>query len=290
MRVLVLVVTLLGLLVAAPATAGQQRHGLYRSYVALGDSYASGPGIPAQTGLPAGCARSDHNYPALIARWLRVPDFTDVSCGGARTVDMTAPQQVSGGTNPPQLNALRPDTQLVSLMIGGNDIGFGEILQTCGGLAARDPNGNPCQQHYTAGGKDQLAARVTAVGPKIAAVINEIHKRAPRAHVVVVGYLRILPAKGSCFPVVPFATGDGPYFDSVGRRLNTELATQARKNKASFVNTYAFASGHDACQAPDRKWVEGLSPTSPAASMHPNAKGMQAVAVISVPTVLFGRF
>ncbi|MBP2322937.1 lysophospholipase L1-like esterase [Kibdelosporangium banguiense] len=289
MRVIVLVVTLFGLLMAAPAAADQQ-HGLYRSYVALGDSYASGPGIPAQTGLPAGCTRSDHNYPSLIAKWLRIPTFTDVSCGGARTVDMTSPQQVSGGTNPPQLNALRADTQLVTLMIGGNDIGFGEILQTCGSLAMKDPNGNPCERHYTAGGKDQLAARVTAVGPKIAAVIKEIHKRSPKAHVVVVGYLRILPAQGSCFPVVPFATGDAPYFDGVGRKLNAELATQARKNKASFVNPYAFASGHDACQAPDRRWVEGLIPASPAAPMHPNAKGMQAVAVLSVPTVLFGRF
>jgi lysophospholipase L1-like esterase len=289
MRVIVLVVTLLGLLVAAPAAADQQR-GLYRSYVALGDSYASGPGIPAQTGLPAGCARSDRNYPALIAKWLRIPSFTDVSCGGARTVDMTTPQQVSGGPNPPQLNALKPDTQLVTLMIGGNDIGFGEILQTCGSLAAKDPTGNPCEKHYTAGGRDQLAARVTAVGPKIAAVINGINKRSPKAHVVVIGYLRILPAKGSCFPIVPFATGDAPYFDGVGKKLNAELAAQARKNRASFVNPYAFASGHDACQAPDRKWVEGLVPTSPAAPMHPNAKGMHAVAVISIPTVLFGRF
>jgi lysophospholipase L1-like esterase len=289
MRVIVLVVTLLGLLVATPANA-QPRHGLYRSYVALGDSYASGPNIPTQVGTPAGCARSDHNYPSLIAQWLRIPGFTDVSCGGARTVDMTAPQQVSGGVNPPQLSALRKDTELVTLMIGGNDIGFGEILQTCGGLAMRDPNGNPCQQHYTAGGTDQLAARVTAVGPKIAAVIKEIHKRSPKAHVVVVGYLRILPAQGSCFPTVPFATGDAPYFDGIGKKLNAELAGQARRNNASFVNPYAFSWEHDACQAPDRKWVEGLIPTSPAASMHPNAKGMQAVAVIAVPTILFGRF
>lgn len=289
MRAIVLVVTLLGLLVAAPANAAQQPHGLYRSYVALGDSYASGPGIPAQTGLPAGCARSDHNYPSLLAKWLRIPRFTDVSCGGARTVDMTAPQQVPGGVNPPQLNALKPDTELVTLMIGGNDIGFGEILQTCGRLAAADPTGNPCQRHYTAGGTDQLAARIAATGPKVAAVLAGIQKRSPRAHVVVVGYLRILPPTGSCFPAVPFAAGDGPYFDGAGRKLNAEIAAQAKKHKASFVNPYAFAKGHDACQPPDRKWVEGLNPTSPAAVMHPNAKGMQAVAAIAVPTVLFGR-
>jgi lysophospholipase L1-like esterase len=280
MRVAVLL--LLGLLVAVPADAAPGRGG----YVALGDSYASGPGIPDQTGLPAGCARSNHNYPALLAQWLRISDFTDVSCGGARTIDMTAPQQVPGGPNPPQLNALKKDTRLVTVMIGGNDIGFGEIIQTCGRLAAQDPTGNPCQQHY----KGELAARVAGVGPKIAAVLDGIHKRSPNAHVVVVGYLRILPATGSCFPQVPFATGDGPYFDGIGQSLNSQLATQARKHGASFVNPYAFATGHDACQPPDRKWVEGLGPTSPGAPMHPNAMGMRMVAAISVPSVLFGGF
>ncbi|CAM3853982.1 SGNH/GDSL hydrolase family protein [Kibdelosporangium persicum] len=288
MRVFVLVVTLLGVLVA-PASA-QPRHVLYSTYVALGDSYASGPGIPNQVGLPAGCARSDQNYPSLIAKWLRVPGFVDVSCGGARTVDMTRPQQVSGGTNPPQLNALRADTELVTLMIGGNDIGFGEILQTCGRLASQDQQGNPCERHYTAGGTDQLAARIAGVGPKISAVLDGIRKRSPRAHVVVVGYLRILPANGTCFPQVPFAAGDVPYFDRTSRKLNAELAARAAKHKASFVNPYPYSYGHDACQAADRKWVEGLFPSSPAAQMHPNAKGMQAVAMLSVPTVLFGRF
>nr|WP_042195384.1 SGNH/GDSL hydrolase family protein [Kibdelosporangium sp. MJ126-NF4]CEL21976.1 putative secreted hydrolase [Kibdelosporangium sp. MJ126-NF4]CTQ92756.1 putative secreted hydrolase [Kibdelosporangium sp. MJ126-NF4] len=288
MRVLVLVVTLLGLLVA-PAAAEPQ-HGVYRSYVALGDSYASGPGIPNQVGQPAGCARSDQNYPALLAKWLRIPQFTDVTCGGARTVDMTKPQKVSGGTNQPQLNAVRADTELVTLMIGGNDMGFGEIVRTCGQLATHDQQGNPCERQYTSGGTDRIAARITGVGPKISAVLDGIRTRSPRAHVVVVSYLRILPPNGTCFPQVPFAAGDMPYFDRMSRMLNAELAAQAAKHKASIVNPYPYSHGHDACQPPDRKWVEGLFPSAPAAQMHPNARGMQAVAMLSVPAVLFGRF
>ena len=35
-------------------------------YVALGDSYTAGPLIPT-TDLAGGCARSDHNYPTLVA-------------------------------------------------------------------------------------------------------------------------------------------------------------------------------------------------------------------------------
>src|SRR5688572_13564253 len=48
------------------------------SYGALGDSYTAGPLIPVQTGQPAGCQRSDHNYPSLVAETLGVAGFTDV--------------------------------------------------------------------------------------------------------------------------------------------------------------------------------------------------------------------
>jgi hypothetical protein len=66
-----------------------------------------------------GCQRSTHNYPALLAQALRIRDYTDVSCGGARTDDMTTPQPVRPGPNPAQFDALRPNTGLVTVTIGG---------------------------------------------------------------------------------------------------------------------------------------------------------------------------
>src|SRR5687767_10538171 len=83
-------------------------------YVAPGDSYTSGPKIPRQTGTPAGCDRSDHNYPALVAHQLGVTaaDFRDVSCSGATTTDLTTPQKTPNGTNPAQLSALSTRTRL----------------------------------------------------------------------------------------------------------------------------------------------------------------------------------
>ena len=65
------------------------------SYVALGDSYTSGPLIPDQTGNPAGCLRSTHDYPALVAAALGAASFSNVSCAGATTADMTGPQHVT---------------------------------------------------------------------------------------------------------------------------------------------------------------------------------------------------
>jgi hypothetical protein len=62
-------------------------------YVVLGDSYSSGPRIPAQTGKPAGCDRSDHNYPALLADQVKLKGgmFRDMSCSGATTADPPRP-------------------------------------------------------------------------------------------------------------------------------------------------------------------------------------------------------
>ncbi|MDQ3405394.1 MAG: SGNH/GDSL hydrolase family protein [Actinomycetota bacterium] len=269
----VLLSILLLLLVISPASASADS-----GYVALGDSYASGPGIPAHTGEPAGCGRSDQNYPAVLARWLRAQPFTDVSCGGATTEHMSGAQPVSGGTNPPQLDALRPDTALVTLTIGGNDIGFGEILATCGRLGAGDPTGDPCRRHYTASGRDVLAGRIQTTAGRIATVLTEIKKRSPRAKLVVVGYLRILPDAPGCWPQVPFAAKDTAYFDATERLLNRSTAEVARAAGARFVNPYLFSAHRDACQVPERRWVEPLRPASPAASMHPNAAGMKVVA------------
>ena len=248
-------------------------------YVALGDSYTSGPLIPGQTGTPAGCLRSTQNYPSLVAAALGAASFTDASCAGATTTNMTAPQLVVGGINPPELNALSPGTTLVTLGIGGNDLGFASIITTCTGLSLSSPLGSPCKKFYTAGGTDRLAQMITTLAPKVAAVLAGIHQRAPQARVLVVGYPDILPSTGTgCWPVVPIARGDVPYLRGVELELNAMLAARAAAGNATYVDTYGDSIGHDFCQPTGVKWVEGLVPTSPAAPVHPNALGEQAMA------------
>jgi lysophospholipase L1-like esterase len=249
------------------------------SYVALGDSYTSGPLIPNQTGTPVGCLRSTHNYPSLVAAALGAVSFTDASCAGATTADMTAQQLVAGGVNPPEVNALSPGTTLVSLGISGNDVGFASIIITCSGLSYSRPGGSPCQNLYTAGGTDRLAEMISATGPKVAVVLAAIHQRAPQARVLLVGYPDILPDAGQgCWPVVPIARGDVPYLRGVELKLNAMLAAEAAANNATYVDTYGDSVGHDFCQPTGVKWVEGLVPSSPAAPVHPNALGEQAMA------------
>ena len=258
----------------APGAAGA--HEPPSSYVALGDSYTAGPLIPLQETDPLGCLRSDHNYPHLVAAALGVSTFRDPSCSGAETEDMTSPQGVDPGPNPPQFDSLDRDTELVTLGIGGNDIGFSEIIENC---FASTPTGHPCQDHYVVNGHDELAERIDNTAPKVAAVLRGIHQRAPKARVFVVAYLAILPESGpGCWPQLPIAPEDVPYLRGIEKKLNAMLAEQAVAKGVAFVDAYAPSIGHDACQLPGVRWVEPAVPASPAAPVHPNLFGMQGYA------------
>jgi lysophospholipase L1-like esterase len=247
--------------------------------VALGDSFTAAP-LAGRLGQPAGCLRSVKDYPSLVATALgRSVSLINASCYGASTGDLSHAQHTAGQTSPAQLSALSAADRLVTVQIGGDDIGFGKIASTCGALSLTSLTGDPCQRHYTEGGADQLAQAVTRAAPGVASALAAIRARAPRARVLVVGYPDILPVRGNgCWPEVTIARGDLPYLRGVETRLNTMLAAAASRAGDTFVDTYTPSIGHDACTHGGIKWVEGLIPTSAAVPMHPNARGEQAMA------------
>jgi GDSL-like Lipase/Acylhydrolase family len=248
-------------------------------FVALGDSYAAGDLIPVSpAGFPLGCLRSSHDYGADAAAALGLP-YVDATCTGATTRDMTQPQHVTLGRHAPQFSYLAPDDSVVTLTIGGDDLAFNGVLRTCARLSVTDLTGDPCRRHYTSGGIDTLLAEINAAAPRVAAVLQGIHLRAPNARVLLVGYPDVLPNSGhGCFPMVPLASGDVPYLQGLEIRLNQVLAGVAGANGATFVDTYQPTIGHDACRSASVKDVEGLIPTSPAYPFHPNRRGEQVMA------------
>jgi lysophospholipase L1-like esterase len=254
------------------------------TYVALGDSFVAGPLIPVQdTGPTAGCLRSSNNYPHLAAPSTGMPILRDVSCSGAETRHMTEAQDVSPGPNPPQFGALSRATGIVTLGIGGNDIGFSDIAFTCGEAFLRMEN---CKDQYAPpGGPDQLREAIAATAPKVDAVLDGIRKRAPRARIFVVNYLPIFPEGPDpvtgiegCPPSMPISQEDVPYLRGIQKELNQMLADQAAANRAVLVDAYTAGIGHDACQIPGVRWVEPAIFVPLAAPVHPNLQGMQGVA------------
>jgi lysophospholipase L1-like esterase len=268
---LIMVAVLLGAAGMASAAPGG---GATSPYVALGDSYTASPLTGTNAGPPPGCFRSVNNYPHLTATAFGA-QLTDVSCSGATTKEFGTAQTTDSGVNPPQYSALAKSTKLVTVGIGGNDLGFSEIVRTC--LSAT-PFGSPCKDRYTAGGTDELRARITALGGKLATVLKEVHRRSPNARVALVGYPSVLPASGpGCYPAVPIAPGDVDYLRGVLTDLNARIRHSADAGSATFVDTATPTVGHDICQAPGTKWIEGLIPTAPAFPLHPNAQGSAAL-------------
>ena len=206
-----------------------------------------------------------------------------MTCSGAETEDMTQAQGVSPGPNPPQFDALDANTRLVTLTIGGNDIGFSGIAQDC--LDTTPFNaGHPCMDRYVVNGVDEVSTRIAETAPKVAAVLDGIRARSPQARVLVVNYPAIFPHTGTtgCWPQIPVADGDVVWLRSKQVELNQMLATQAAPPASRLVDAYTASVGHDACRLPLIRWVEPAIPASPAAPVHPNLIGMRAMAKLVV--------
>lgn len=247
------------------------------AYVAVGDSYTAGPQIPTQVGSPAACGRSDHGYPALLADRLHATSFTNVSCAGASPANVTQAQVVDDGTNPPQLDAVTATTQLVTVGLGANDQNvFWGLMSGCAGLAASDPSGSPCTDHFTAGGTDQVAQKLAVTRTDLVTALEQVRAKAPGAVVVVVGYPRMLPATGSCSNV-QFAPGDYAYVTRWGEELNAALEAAAQATGAHYVDTWSASTGHDACSG-NAAWVNGSTAPADSAAYHPTPLGMAAEA------------
>jgi lysophospholipase L1-like esterase len=271
---------LLALVAALVLPAGAAGAAPTGPYAALGDSYSAAPLVLNQVGKPTGCLRSDHNYPSIVAAAIHASPVRDVTCSAATTVHMTAPQAVALGTNAPQFDALTSDTALVTIGIGGNDVGLVGAATKCIELGLLAPTGTACRSNFAVpGGGDRLVQQIAATAPRIAATLHAIHLRSPRARVLLVGYPHVAPSDGrGCYPLVPLSDDDISYLDTMLRGMNAMLAQQAAANDAEYVDTYDDSAGHDVCTLPGTRWFEGLVPTSPAYPLHPNALGEASMA------------
>lgn len=244
-------------------------------YVNLGDSYAAGAGaLPVQADSPFLCQRSAINFAHLVAAQRRLP-LTDVSCSGADTADLTTSQYFG---IPPQLDALGPQTRLVTLMLGGNDENtFGGAISKCGDVIADStgvPTGSPCRDRYGS----ELTAPIDAdIYPALVDGLARIRARAPNARVVIVGYPWILPATQGCYPAMRVAPGDVPYLRGLQADLNDAVRRAAEKTGVTFVDMSQVSQGHDACAGAAR-WIEPQQGTTARITVHPNARGHEAIA------------
>jgi lysophospholipase L1-like esterase len=181
---------------------------------------------------------------------------------------------------PPQLDAVTKDTKLVTMTIGGNDGGaFSSILQACVGasLASGSIFGNPCERKYGSTFTDIVANQTY---PNLIKALTAVHKKAPSATVVILGYPRVLPDAGvpACYPSMPISMGDVPYVVDWAETLNSAVEKAAVGTGTRFIDMSDSSLGHDACQLPGTRWIEPLVGFINAFPVHPNVTGEAAMA------------
>lgn len=262
------------------------------NYVALGDSYTSGPLLQPQLDAAGGCFRSRVNYPSLLARKWRPASYADVSCSGAETRNLWQPQITFFDDRRwrPQLAALSRRTTLVTLTIGGNDFGlFGSMIGTCVRVARQNRSGSPCRDAFTVAGIDTKLADARAIRVNVIRALRAIRQRAPRAEVYLIGYPRVLPESGTCRQA-GLATGDYPWVRRVAETLNHSLRRAAGQAGVRYVDTYPASRGHDIC-AGNQAWIKGKSfRLVDVAPFHPFARGMRGIAKVVDRAVAEGRY
>lgn len=253
-------------------------------YVALGSSMAAGPGIaPRVAGAPLRAGRSGRNYPHLIARVLEL-DLVDVTYSGATTPNLlTEPQY---GT-PPQIDALDGTETLVTITIGGNDVGYVPALMAASlpGSVRRLPVVGPgLRALLDVGARDQA---LDLVGASLRTVGDTVRARAPQARVVFVDYLTLLPPQGA--PAPPLSTQDANLGRHIAGRLAEITGSAAAATGCEIVRAAHASCEHHAWSA--HPWTVGAG--CPLLSrlkrqpvpFHPNAAGMRAVADLVVDLV-----
>ena len=267
-------VALLLALAGIGIASGTQAQAAPIKYVALGDSYSAASGVlPLDPAAPVQCLRSNLNYPHVVAERLGA-DLTDVTCGAAETGDFSA-EQYSGVA--PQLDALTPDTDLVTMTIGGNDSGvfIGAIL-SCGALGlASLGQGSPCADQFGDSYEDTI--RDTTY-PSLVKALKSVRAKAPSARIAILGYPWIMPEADGCYPQMPVAKGDVPYLRSLQATLNDAVRRAAEETGSIYVNFNQVSNGHDACQPNGTRWIEPVLAGTNPVIVHPNALGESKMA------------
>ncbi len=233
-------------------------------YVAMGDSFAAGPGIlPYVTGSPSNCGRSTRNYASLFAERSGL-DLVDVSCGGAQTKHFT---EVQGG-NDPQFDALSADTDVVTFgTMGGNDIGLVGLAMSCvTGTCTPAAGTDPLQEEF-----DQLASDLSTD-------LADAQTRAPNARILVVGYGTYLPPTGCAGAVPGVSEAEAAYLQSQIDRLSDLLDDTAAQAQVEFIDmrTIPGVLEHTACAVPHKQWIRALNTYNDGVQLHPSYCGMDA--------------
>ena len=235
--------TAAAILSAAPASASTAQ------YVALGDSYASGLGAGSY-GSSGSCDRSANAAAQLWTNANSPTSFDFTACSGATTSDVLNNQ----------LGPLNSGTTLVTLIVGGNDVGFSSTMQDCviwgTSTCVSDVNSDEAQARSVLPGRyDNL--------------LSTIRGKAPNAKIVFMDYPDFYDLN---VPVcVGLSATSHAKIDEGINVLDSLIQQAAARNGATFADVRSTWVGHELCDSAG--WLHSVDWTNFGDSYHPTATG-----------------
>lgn len=270
-------------------------------FLAFGDSYQSGEGVPPftpETDKPSInlCHRSMGAYAPLIVNRTGVPSSVEFwACSGAKIRDFYNP----AWNEPAQMDQLSgPPATLITLGVGGNDIGFDTIGRTCtdarqgpfGAVDFKTGYHKDCGKFLDQAGQlqpnkliDGLTTGNLDAGDNkyysLKTLYSDLRKKASLARVYVVGYPNPLPlpdavkddcqadimrengsvrAFGPIHPQFTVHKDDVKWMEKILQRLNSAVMLNALDAGFYFVDNSLTLSGHDVCKNGTDHWIHGV--------------------------------
>jgi lysophospholipase L1-like esterase len=236
----------LPMLVPAQASAQSAVH-----YVALGDSYSSGVGAGSYIGSSGSCDQSTSAYPALWDAANQPASYVSEACSGATTATVLSSQ----------LSALSTATTLVSITVGGNDVGFSSVMETCVLEST-----SSCVSAV-----NNAESLMTSQLPgELDSVLNAIKADAPGARVVVLDYpdLYDLSRSSSC---IGLSTTDRTDLNNGANELDSQIQAAAARHGDVFADVRGAFGGHEICDS--SRWLHSVNILDIPESYHPTASG-----------------
>jgi lysophospholipase L1-like esterase len=241
-------------------------------YVALGSSMAAGPGIwPPDLGAPPPAMRSTNNYPHLVAKKLGL-HLVDVTYSGATTANLLRESQFGAR---PQVDVLDGSEDLVTVTVGGNDVGYVQLLTAAGlprFVRSLPLLGRRVRETLDPTARDRA---LVEVAESLKEVGRTLRQRSPRAKVLFVDYLTLLPPDGAAPPLSGIDVALGRRVADTLERLTGEAAADTG---CEWVRVADASREHHAWSAEPWTTKPGLPFPGRPAPLHPNADGMRAVA------------
>ena len=286
--------------------------GIHGGYVALGDSYSAGEGLPpfAPGTAQTNCDRSQSSaYPDLLIKLLRARDhqapFSYTACSGALLNQILDQTNRSGGVVPPQISGkVQPSVGLVTLTIGGNNAQFSKVVVTC------LTDGNCLHQTFPPPGvAEQTAthiapgdllnrwgpATIQEIGNEEGALFRTLRHDFPHARIIVIGYPYLFPTRSAPdFPFMPpmcasilnrLSAGERAGIRTLQDEFNDRSYEEAVVSGVEFVSPAAIWTSHEPCGA-NGQYTNSVKPylnfPNPVngGSFHPNAAGQQTLAAL----------